>query len=154
MPTVTEVDSTTGRANQRAESFEEFSRSFDRKALGVHTIDSGKPLRFAKEFTVVGNDAVDPNASEPVYARTVPGDDVNYIGIYPRWAGASQAVVLHVWVKDPTDTNLTWRRVAIINFDTATDVKQVIATGNRTVYVQVVSGADAGHPLTVHYSAC
>ena len=146
----------TGRDNQRAQTFQELGRAMVREAIALATTDAGHAPRFDNvkgPFTA----NTTPPSSAPVVtdAEILLGVGFNGIALYPEWIPAQeQAVVLHVWARDAADATLPWRRIAIVAFaGTTADIETVVMTGNRDVYVQVVSGADAGHPFTLHTSA-
>ena len=145
----------TGRENQRAQNFQELGKSWNREAIALTVVDGGMPVRFDRvQGPFVANTTDPNNAPLPADSEIFLGGGFNAVGLYPEWTGASQAVVLHVWARDASDTALLWRRIQILTFlGTVADLETIVKTGNRDIFVQVVSGADAGHPFSLHLSA-
>lgn len=141
----------------------EQAQGFSDAALAPMHVPAALPFVYAADAVlaaVVGNDANDPNTTEPTNARTLicsgPNACVSHIGIWPIWPVAAQAVVLHVWCKTGlTTAGAKWVRVAKVNFaGTTDDLETQVAVGYRDTFIQVVSGADAGHPLSLAVAAC
>lgn len=107
---------------------------------------------------LTANDSA-PTSSEPTAARTIIGAGVSKIGLW-----CNNACTLAVWTRAKVASAVAghvgeaaymWVRVAVVTFlGTTADVEQVVSTRFRDVFVQVVSGAAQGTPITVRIGAC
>lgn len=129
--------------------------AYDMGALArIVRVVTGRPdYASGKVFGPLAANDADPNTSAPTADRVLigapeSGATVSAIAITPTWS-TGQAVVLRVWAK----TGLVapaWTLVKSINLaGDGTDVEQVVDVGCRDVFVQVVSGVDAGHQITL-----
>jgi len=108
-------------------------------------------------MTAVEND---PNTTAPAAARLIiagdldPTKTVTSIALWADYPAATGAVSLAVWVRSglPAATGNEWIRVKVVGFDgSAADVEQIVNVGNRTAFVQAVSGVDT-KPIDLYYA--
>jgi len=138
---------------------------FDR-ALAIAHVSVALPVHYPHGCTIgplTANDPV-PNTTEPAAARVILGSPTNsasvsHIAIWP--ATITAACVIDVWVRSeiskPGSDPATplWVRVKSISFaNNATDVEVQVPVGFRDSFVQVVSGAGVGTPVTLAVAAC
>jgi hypothetical protein len=92
----------------------------------------------------------DPNTSEPSVARLIfAGDDVefrtvNAIALYPVYTAGLGNTTFRVWVKSGLDSSVgpEWIPVADVAFDGSDDLETVVNVGNRTTFVQALTGVN------------
>ena len=93
----------------------------------------------------------DPNTTAPATSRMIfagdidPQKTVTSVTLWPEYTGTAGAVSLAVWVKSglALATGNAWIRVKVVDFDgTVADVEQVVNVGNRTAFIQAVSGVN------------
>jgi hypothetical protein len=92
----------------------------------------------------------DPNTIEPAATRLIfAGDDVefktvNAIALYPVYTGAAGNTTFRVWVKSGLDALVgpEWVPVADVAFDGSGDLETVVNVGNRTTFVQALTGVN------------
>lgn len=92
----------------------------------------------------------DPNTIEPAVARLIfAGDDVefktvNAVALYPVYTAGLGATTYRVWVKSGLDSLVgpEWIPVADAAFDGSGDLETVVNVGNRTTFVQALTGVN------------
>ena len=133
--------------------------AYDERAVAASVVAVAPPFQYplGKVFGPIA--AVDdaPNTTEPANTRIIFGATdhpatVSRIAITPFWTVAAQAAGYRVWAR----TGLTgagepkWTLLKIVALaGDGTDLEQVVDVGFRDVFIQVVSGVDAGHPLSL-----
>lgn len=123
------------------------------RAILVRTIGGHPDYAEGKVFGPLADVDLDPNTAPPDASRVLVGSEesgatVSAIAITPTWS-TGQATVLRVWAKTGL-LSPAWTLLKTINLaGDGTDIEQVVDVGCRDVFVQVVSGADAGHQITL-----
>lgn len=137
------------------------AESFDGQAKAYVRISTEGAIDYTggiQRVDVIASDT-DPNVTPPSDALVIVGnategiDDkpCSAIALSPDWSGAKQAVKLAVWVETRLESPLRqWILKEIVNFSGADDEEAVVAVNYRRSFVQIVSGADAGHPFSLY----
>ena len=105
----------------------------------------------------------DPNVSDPAASRVLLGAPesgaapISHVAVIP--VVITQAAKVRVWARTQvpaaTLADFGWVPIETITLaGDGTDDEIIVPVGARDVFVQVVSGADAGHPLTLAVAAC
>lgn len=104
------------------------------------------------------NDANDPNTTEPTADRLVFGGDVaegrvlDTVTLWRKYAAGTGSIVFTVWVKSGMEVAVgpVWIPVKTVTFLGSTaDIETSVNVGNRTTFVQAVSGLDTT-PATLY----
>jgi len=107
------------------------------------------------KVAVSANDA-SPNSTPPAAARIIFGGDaqpatsISQLALFPVFTAAG-ALELMVWCLSglAAADGPVWVPVKKVLFDGSTDVETRVDVGNRTSFVQVVSGGDT-HTCSLH----
>jgi hypothetical protein len=137
------------------------AQQHDFRAFAQWNLTSSYPVNYSGDGTLLGpyaaNDANDPNTTAPADSRVIScGQTFATISHIAIWPVITQALELHVWGKTGlTTAGAKWVRIAKVTFaGTTADLETFVPTGYRDVFIQVVSGADGGHPVTLAVAAC
>lgn len=92
----------------------------------------------------------DPNTSAPDVSRLIFAGDsdetrtVGAIALYAVYTGAAGNTTYRVWVMSGMDATYgpVWVPVADVAFDGVGDLETVVNVGNRTAFVQALTGVD------------
>lgn len=144
----------------RLQTHREDAQSFQDRLLAAFHVSAGVPVHYpdgALYEALVALDA-DPNTSAPAAARILLGapesgaPPISHVAVWP--SVITQAAVLRVWARSQVAA-VGWVPIRTISLaGDGSDNETQIGVGARDVFVQVVSGADAGHPLTLAVAAC
>jgi hypothetical protein len=99
----------------------------------------------------------DPNTTAPAASRIIVAGDldetkiVTKVALYPVYTGDAGATSFRVWVRSGLETP-AWVPLGILSFaGTAADVEQTIAVGNRSVFIQALTGVNIT-PVNLYYA--
>ena len=99
----------------------------------------------------------DPNTTAPAAARIIVAGDldptkvVTSVSVFAAYTGAAGATTFRVWVRSGLVTP-AWVPLGILSFaGTDADVEQTVAVGNRSVFIQALTGVDTT-PVNLYYA--
>lgn len=99
----------------------------------------------------------DPNTTAPAASRIIVAGDldetkiVTKVALYPVYTGGAGETSFRVWVRSGL-VSPVWIPIQIVTFaGTTADTEQVINVGNRSVFIQALTGVNIT-PVNLYYA--